>query len=206
MACTLSAREIDVDLAQRLHGVGMHPRARLRARSPIAGTSWTTPVSLLASITETMPVGSCSAASTSSRSISPSAVDGKLAHFPARARKLLRRLRDAGMLDRAHGDLRRFQITRGAFDEQVVRFGAAGDEDDLRTAARPTSAATCSRAAFTACRARVPSSWRLDALPYCSRRNGSIASSTRSSSGRRRVVVEINVCHVRMPSEPDAAP
>ena len=36
----------------------------------------------------------------------------KLAQFPARPRQLLRRLRDTGMLDGAHGYLRRFETAR----------------------------------------------------------------------------------------------
>ena len=47
--------EIYVDLAERLHGVGVHPRPRRARRSPTAATCWITPVSLFASITETMP-------------------------------------------------------------------------------------------------------------------------------------------------------
>ncbi len=47
----------------------------------------------------------------------------------------------------------------------------------------PTSAATDARASSTAARARCPNQWRLEGFPYCSRRNGSIASSTRGSTG-----------------------
>ncbi len=47
----------------------------------------------------------------------------------------------------------------------------------------PTAAATCSRAVSMAARAARPYSWRLEALPQRSLRNGSIASNTRASSG-----------------------
>ena len=47
----------------------------------------------------------------------------------------------------------------------------------------PTSSATRARASSTAPRARCPNQWRLEGLPKSSRRNGSIASSTRGSSG-----------------------
>ncbi len=50
-----SAAEIDRDLAQRLHRVGMEPGTRTATRAAAsAGTSCITPVSLLASITETI--------------------------------------------------------------------------------------------------------------------------------------------------------
>ena len=47
----------------------------------------------------------------------------------------------------------------------------------------PTSAATLARASSTAARARCPNQCRLEGLPKSSRRNGSMASSTRGSTG-----------------------
>jgi hypothetical protein len=54
----------------------------------------------------------------------------------------------------------------------------------ISRAVAPIRAATSRRAASTACWAFQPHWWLADAgLPNCSRKNGSIASSTRGSTG-----------------------
>ena len=71
-----------------------------------------------------------------------------------------------------------------ALDGEVVGLGGAAGEDDLFRARRPMSAATCRRAASTASSAFQPKACvRLAALPKCSEKYGSIASSARGSTG-----------------------
>jgi hypothetical protein len=148
----------------------------------MAATSWITPVSLFASMTDTIPVGSFNAAATSSRSTTPSRFTASLRSFqPLRASSC------AGLA--THGcSIALTAICAG------LRNPAAPLMNRLLASVPPetkticdgctlTSAATCSRATLTALRACVPSSCRLDALPYCCLMYGSIASSTRSSSG-----------------------
>ena len=72
---------------------------------------------------------------------------------------------------------------RDALEREVVGFGRAAGEHDLAGAA-PISAATCARAASTASRASQPNACcLLCGLPNCSVKYGSIASSTRGSTG-----------------------
>jgi hypothetical protein len=68
-----------------------------------------------------------------------------------------------------------------ALDRQVVGLGRAARPDDLFA---PTSFATCSRAYSTASSDAQPKLWlRLAALPNFCVKKGSIASTTRGSTG-----------------------
>ena len=50
-------------------------------------------------------------------------------------------------------------------------------------ACAPMSEATCARARATAAAGAAPNPWELEGLPTCVVRNGSIASTTRGSTG-----------------------
>jgi hypothetical protein len=139
--------------------------ASRRARAATSATGWITPVSLLASITETSDAGCTSAASTSAMSSTPSASTLSLRTVqPERARSC------AGFM------------TQGcSIDDTAIRPGfrpapaprtnrlLASLPPEVNTTCdgwAPTSPATCARARLIASRARVPASCRLDALPY----------------------------------------
>ena len=76
-----------------------------------------------------------------------------------------------------------------ALDREVVRLGRARGQDDLLAVAADQRRDLL-RACSTAASAVQPNTWlRLAALPKCCVKNGSIASRTRGSTARRRVVV-----------------
>ena len=71
----------------------------------------------------------------------------------------------------------------GALDREVVH-SVAPEVQTISLPLAPISAATCSRAISTASSAAQPKEWlRLAALPNSSVKYGSIASSTRGSTG-----------------------
>ena len=82
---------------------------------------------------------------------------------------------------------------RDSLDGQVVRFGGPRGEDDFSWILRRGRAATCSRARSTASLASQPKRCDvLAALPYSSVKYGNMASTTRGSRARRRVIIEID--------------
>jgi hypothetical protein len=102
-ASGIEAAKVDIPFAQSLNRVGMEPPTRRLGGACQRGTSCTTPVSLLASITESSFGLTSMASAKSAGSICP-AVDGQGAHAPALLFQLLRRLQDAGMLESRRSD------------------------------------------------------------------------------------------------------
>ena len=90
------------------------------------------------------------------------------------------------MLDRGDDDLVAAGVRSEAARIAVLSLSVPPEVNRISSPkAAPTSAATCSRAAFIACRLGAPKACADDGLPKCSVRNGSIAATT---SGSTRVV------------------
>ena len=149
-----------------------------------SATGSTTPVSLLASITATTAVRSSTLARRSSRSTRPSArVRAASTGTPSSASALAVFI-TAWCSIVEYTTLRRGSRAAAAAPRSAVLSASVPlPVKTISPGEAPIRAATCSRAVSTAARACWPNQCRLDGLPKPSRRMGSIASSTRGSSG-----------------------
>ena len=158
---------------------------RSRAIRTTSASGWITPVSLFASITATTAVSSSTRASARRDRRAPSAVARTPStETPSSARRL-RRVRDGVMLDRRVARAGVAPAGEAATSPRSAMLSASVPlpVNTISAGDAPIRAATWPRASSTAARARWPNQCRLEALPKPSRSTGSIASSTRGSSG-----------------------
>ena len=152
----------------------------------MAGTSWTVPTSLLASITETSTVSGrtaeataagsmrpCRSQSTTVRSARPASASSRaVARTASCSMALTTRWRPRSAPHRSSTPRR-------------ARLSASVPPEVKTTSrdAQPAAAATRSRASSTAARARRPCPWAEEGLPNSSPSQGRIAARTSGSRG-----------------------
>ena len=155
-----------------------------RTISPISAIGWIVPTSLLAAITLTSVVRSVRASATASGSTRPDRSTGRIGHVEVAALEHRDAVQDGLVLDGGRDDVApaRALGPGDALDREVVGLRPAPVKTISRGCAL-MAPAMISRASSTPWRARRPLPCRLDGLPPCSRRYGSMASSTWGRSG-----------------------
>ena len=172
--------EVDRDVAGAGAGVDVDEHAPARAASQTSATGCSVPTSWLASCTDTRAVSSVMAAAISSGSKRPSRSTPTSVSSPGSRRQASRTLEcsTAVVTMSPPSPARRTP-------PQIAWFTASVPLE-VKTTSRgraPKSSATCSRACSTATRVTRPSACSRAGSPWCSARNGSIASSAAGRSG-----------------------
>ena len=187
-------REVDVERLDVERHLARRPAPRRcaatrpsRARAPRASVSGcNTPISLFAAITLTSAVRSVTASASASRSIKPVALTGStVTRQPSCASRATGRAPTCARSPPSRGDrARRAAPAASALDREVVGLGRAAREDDLLAArADQRRDLLRARARPRRCASQPNRCCLLAALPNFSVKNGSIASSTRASTG-----------------------
>ena len=156
-----------------------------RTRSAISPTGLSTPVSLLAAITDTSTTSSAIRSCTASGSTMPPRVTSITSSLASPRSASQRAVRATEACSTADTSIRRLPSGAASTAPRKARLLAsvAPEVNTTPPGRPPTSAATCSRASSTAAACLRPNRCTDEALPTEPVSVGTIASATRGSSG-----------------------